>query len=259
MLARIGVILGTGALAGLFSGTSRWRLILWAGPVLALAVVFLTASRGAMFGLFPAAIIMAVLVLRNRGNRLAISIAVIGVIATALVLDQVMGHWLLARFALIGERIGDMIFAGVSKEGSVNQRLQMYAAGWQAFANAPLLGYGWSDFAPAAGSVMDMRYFGGPENRWFQFHNDFLNMAVAAGIPGVLCWVALHVAPIAGALATPRDEWFRLRLGAMIALSVMFLLFGLTDMGFGYDLPTTLYAFIATIILASWRSDSVTS
>jgi hypothetical protein len=43
------------------------------------------------------------------------------------------------------------------------------------------------------------------------------------------------------------------RLYCALVLSVSFFIFGLTDMTFGYDLPTTLHAFLTAIVLGAFR------
>ena len=71
---------------------------------------------------------------------------------------------------------------------------------------------------------------------------------------GIVCLVALLVGPIVGALTTPPDEHFSLRLFCCLLLSAWAAVSGLTDLTFGYDLPTTLYAFLAAIVLGGFRS-----
>ena len=61
--------------------------------------------------------------------------------------------------------------------------------------------------------------------------------------------------PRSRALATPRDGLFRARLYLCAMLGVSYFVFGLTDLTLGYDLPTTLYAFMTAIALATLRED----
>ena len=85
------------------------------------------------------------------------------------------------------------------------------------------------------------------------YHNDFFNAAVSAGIVGIVAWLATLLAPIVGVLVMPRDRISTLRLYSALLLSLSFLIFGLTDMTFGYDLPTTLHAFLTAIVLGAFR------
>jgi len=85
------------------------------------------------------------------------------------------------------------------------------------------------------------------------YHNDFFNSAVAAGIVGIVAWLATMLAPIVGVLAMPRDRFAGTRLYCALLLSLSFFIFGLTDMTFGYDLPTTLHAFLTAIVLGAFR------
>jgi hypothetical protein len=51
----------------------------------------------------------------------------------------------------------------------------------------------------------------------------------------------------------PRDRFANLRLYCALILSASLFIFGLTDMTLGYDLPTTLHAFLTAIVLGAFR------
>jgi len=85
------------------------------------------------------------------------------------------------------------------------------------------------------------------------YHNDFSNASVAAGVVGIIAWLATLIAPVVGVLAMPTDRFAPLRLYCALLLSLSFFIFGLTDMTFGYDLPTTLHAFLTAIVLGAFR------
>jgi O-antigen ligase len=125
---------------------------------------------------------------------------------------------------------------------STTERLAMWQAGWSALLRAPLIGHGWAHLSEAAlPYVLSM------------YHNDFFNAAVAAGVVGIVAWLATLLAPVVGVLAMPADRYSNLRLYGALLLSVGFFIFGLTDMTFGYDLPTTLHAVLTAILLGAFR------
>ncbi|CAN0596298.1 unnamed protein product, partial [Laminaria digitata] len=140
-----------------------------------------------------------------------------------------------------------------TSDGSTLDRFIRLGAAWELYLQAPWFGYGWANFAEAANPIIGGIVWGGADDRWFQFHNDLANFAVAAGMVGVVSWLALLAAPIVGALTTPRDSLFRARLYICVQLSISYFVFGLTDFTFGYDLPTTLYVFLTAIALGALR------
>ena len=124
----------------------------------------------------------------------------------------------------------------------VGQRLTMWHAGWHAFLQHPMIGWGWARLSEAAlPTVLSM------------YHNDFFNMAVAAGVVGIFSWLMVLAAPLIGVALMPKDRFSTLRLYCALILSVSFFIFGLTDLTFGYDLPTTLYAFMTAVVLGAFR------
>src|SRR5690606_3858330 len=93
------------------------------------------------------------------------------------------------------------------------------------------------------------------DDRFFQFHNDLVNFAVAGGVVGIICWLLLLAAPLLGTLTRARDSLARARLYCCLVLTLGYAVFGLTDMTIGYDLPTTLYCFLTVAILALFRRE----
>jgi O-antigen ligase len=140
---------------------------------LGLAAVLLTASREGFLAAVVAVIGSAILLLRDRPRR---------VVVAAFVFPPFLGAlWLivpgptLARLATIPEQL---------QTGDLNQRFNIWSAGWSAFARAPLLGTGAGTFVAAAHlSPIDTA------------HNTALSIAVSGG----LC--ALFLAALLFALA----------------------------------------------------------
>jgi len=153
-----------------------------------------------------------------------------------------------ARLLSTISSIGDVIGGDASADFATYERQAMLSAGWTAFLSAPWLGYGWANLGTAA-ALADPAGFGQLAGVVFMFHNDVLDFAVAGGVFGLAAYVLFLVAPIAGAFAAPRDSLRTVRFYGALVLSVSFLVFGLTDMTFGYDLTTTLYAFLTALLL----------
>lgn len=128
----------------------------------------------------------------------------------------------------------------------------MLWGGYQAFLNAPLFGYGWPDMVQAilpyipAGEAERMLTFR-------QLHNGLLSFAVGAGIPGIISFLILSVAPVIAVLRTPRDEMFVPRLYLAVTLCVAYAVFQLTIIMIGFEFHTVQFAFMTMVILGFVR------
>jgi len=162
--------------AGLLLTTeSRWppRLLAFGYLPLGLFAVLLTASRGgfvaALVSLGGCGLLLA------RGRRRALLAAVLALPALAAAVWLLIPREIFDRLATIPAQL-----AG----GDLNQRLNIWSAGWQAFRQAPLAGSGAGSFVSAAGlAPIDTA------------HNTALSLLVGGG----LC--ALFLASILLALA----------------------------------------------------------
>ena len=249
VIARLALVMGFVSLAGLFATTSPWRYVFHAGPLAGCLVTYLAGTRGAALAIPLLVLVAASMFLTDRRQRLqsVVLLAVVGVVA---LVPLVLGA---GRIASIAPVVGSVLSSGATGDGATSERLAMLSAAWQLFLASPIVGHGWANFAAVGYPILQATVWGGPTDPFFQFHNDLANFAVAAGIVGVICWVALLAAPVLGALMSPRDALFRVRLYCCVQLSVSYFVFGLTDFTLGYDLPTTLYAFLTAIVLGAFR------
>lgn len=246
MLARIALVLGFVATGGLFLTRSPYRFLLYLGPLAGLLTVYLTQTRGAALAVPVLAVVLIGFLAADRGSRR--QLVIIAALAAAALGVMIASD----RFGGILRLIGEVLQSGAAaSDSSSAQRLEMLHAAFGAFQLQPWLGYGWANLAAASAQIIDMAPYGGPTAGGFQFHNDLANFAVAAGLFGVAGWLALLLAPIAGAWVSRRDAPLRARLYCCLQLSAGYAVFGLTDMTLGYDLSTTLYAFLTALVLGT--------
>ncbi len=147
---------------------------------LGFVAVLLTASREGFLAAVVAFVGSAILLMRGRAKR---------VVAAAFVLPPFLAAlWLivpgatLARLATIPEQL---------QTGDLNQRFNIWSAGWNAFARAPLLGTGAGTFVAAAHlSPIDTA------------HNTALSIAVSGGLCALFLAVLLVVLAVGFALRT---------------------------------------------------------
>ena len=197
----IDLVFPLAALLALEEGKWPWRLLALGYFPIGLTAVVLTASRGgalvAVLALAGAALLFA-----SRRPRLLAA----GLI-TALLFGVALWH-----FSPPGtiDRLASVL--NQMNGGDLNQRRNIWEAGWRAFLDAPLTGHGAGTFVEAAGlSPIDTA------------HNTALSVAVEGGLIGLLLgasifasavWSALHARPPWRlALLTSALTWFALSMG----------------------------------------------
>jgi O-antigen ligase len=141
----------------------------WYGRVLAIgyfplgvAAVLLTASRGGFVAVLVAMIGCAIVLHRNHFRIVLLGFVALSIVAAAL--------WFLAPHETLGRlaTIADQL-----QSGDLNQRWNIWEAGWHAFVAAPFLGHGVGSFVSATGlASIDTA------------HNTALSILVEAGICG---------------------------------------------------------------------------
>src|SRR5262249_46457197 len=80
-------------------------------------------------------------------------------------------------------------------------------------------------------------------------HNDAIDFAVGAGLPGLLVYLAILLTPIAAAWGSPRDAAYELRLLGCGIISIAYFFDGLTDLMFGRDFHGMLYVCLVAVLL----------
>src|SRR5690606_5364010 len=151
-MSNTALILGFLALIGLFveGGRERWFLLL--GPVLGVAVVFLTSSRGPLLALallLPVATAFALLHLPRRLLPLALAgIAMVVVAGAVLLATQ-------DRLADVPALIGRVLSGEAGVDRTTHIRLVLYRAGLEAFAQSPWIGHGWEELMTAVRPFLD--------------------------------------------------------------------------------------------------------
>jgi O-antigen ligase len=160
----------------LFDAEPRWtgRLLSLGYLPLGLLAVLLTASRGGFVAAVAALTGCAVLLARGYMKRVIAGVLALPLIGVAFWL--IVPNDTFARLATISEQL---------QGGNLNDRVNIWVVGWQAFAQAPLFGYGAGTFASAAGLA--------PINT---AHNTALSILVNGGL------VAFFLAVVMVVLAT---------------------------------------------------------
>ena len=80
-------------------------------------------------------------------------------------------------------------FENIDKEGDLGKRVLMWADGFSAIAEKPLVGYGpgFTSHIRKSTERESIKNLGG------QFHNTYIHLAVGLGLPWLIAWVGVHV------------------------------------------------------------------
>ncbi len=166
----------------LVNSESRWpaRLLALGYLPLGLFAVLLTASRGGFLAAVVALIGCGVVLSRGHGKSALAWILALPAMAAAMWFA--VPRETLARLATIPQQL---------EGGDLNQRLNIWSAGWRAFVQAPLLGTGAGTFVSAAGlAPIDTA------------HNTALAIVVGGGLCALFLAVAIVVLAVRSAFQT---------------------------------------------------------
>jgi O-antigen ligase len=180
----------------LLSAEERWpgKLLALGYLPLGLIGVLLTASRGGLIAATVALAGCAFVLVRSRSR--AASAAALFLPLLLLVMWGVIPQGTIDRLATIPQQL-----AG----GDLNQRLNIWAAGWQAFVHAPFAGSGAGTFVSAAGlAPIDTA------------HNTALAIAVEGGVVALLLASGIVAAVVVSLLAVRGSA--RMALGTAFAV-----------------------------------------
>jgi len=188
--------LGFPLAALLLSSEHRWpgRLLALGYLPLGLIAVLLTASRGGFLAALVALAGCGFLLV--RGHAKVVVAGAFALPAIAAVLWFGVSREVFERLATIPEQL---------QGGDLNQRMNIWSAGWDAFVQSPLIGSGAGSFVAAAGL-----------NPADTAHNTALSILVSGGLCGFLLAVCIVIAVVMGAMQTRGN----LRLALVIVLVV---------------------------------------
>jgi len=180
----------------LFATEEQWlvRLLAIGYVPVGLMAVLLTASRGGFSAGLAALLGSAILLVSWRPR--AASAVFAGLTVTAGAIFLFIPGESLARLATIPQEVGG---------GDLNDRLNIWRAGWHAFAGAPWWGYGAGTYTTAAGLA--------PGDT---AHNTVMAVLVTGGVAGLTIFVATVVAAVWAVART--TGLLRIALGTALAV-----------------------------------------
>jgi O-antigen ligase len=239
--------LGFISLGGIFVRRDRLGWLYLFAPVLAIVATAMTGSRGPLLAMPVVAIAAAIFVWHDR-FRGSLRATLIGVAGLAVILVGGSAAVLQGRAGSLLSIFGEVAQGSAVVDESTRERLVLYRAGWQSFQQSPWIGHGWGNIIPS------VKPFIPDADQWMlsilpQLHNDVLNFAVASGVIGVVAYLFIVTAPIMGAVLGPRDSLRTFRLYGATVLTIIYVGGGLTDLMFGFEFHTYLFAMLTAILL----------
>jgi len=245
------MLLGFMTLAGWFAPGTRRRWPFLLGPLIGLAAVIASGTRGAILAAPVLLLVAFGFALMSAKDKRPVIYAAIGGAVLLGALGAV-ALWMGFGRTLEAFTASSSALSGGEVDSNITQRLQMWLGGWRAFLASPLVGYGWDDMVVAIYPYVDPAY----EPTMHQFrhlHSGVISFAASAGIVGVLSFVAISVVPIVAVLYTARDSQFLSRLYLAVTLCAGYAVFQLSFLLIGFDFPTVQYAFMTMAIVAFVR------
>jgi putative inorganic carbon (HCO3(-)) transporter len=189
-----------------------------------LAVLGLTQSRGAFVGLAVGFVAMLACLARRGWGR-GQGLAVAAVVAA--------GVWGVGRIGLA--RLGELLFGGANIEavGGINLagRVEIWSRAIYAIQDFPFTGMGLNTFRRVV-HVLYPLFLIGPDMDIAHAHNQFLQVALDLGLPGLVAYVALWIAAIVllvRAWRSTRDLWLRAVTLGLAGSFVAYFVYGLAD------------------------------
>ena len=239
--------LGFISLGGIFVRRDRLAWLYLLPPLLAIIATILTGSRGPLLAVPIVAVAATLFIWRARFHG-SVRAIVVGTAALILVFAGGIAAVLQGRAGSLLSIFGEVAQGSAVVDESTRERFVLYRAGWQSFQQSPWIGHGWGNIIPS------VKPFIPDADQWMlsilpQLHNDVLNFAVASGVVGVVAYLFIVTAPIVGALLSPPDSLRTFRLYGATVLTIVYVGGGLTDLMFGFEFHTYLFAMLTAILL----------
>lgn len=148
-------------------------------------LVFMTQSRGALLGLAIFGL-LALIGQRHRLRAIAFAAALGGVVLVA----APSGVW--TRLEGLMHARDSTNLSQVDKEGSAEQRFEIWQTAGRIIADHPVFGVGWGAYPNANAAYSPLRAAGGLARLGARdTHSTYLNLLAETGVPGFLLFLAL--------------------------------------------------------------------
>lgn len=236
------LFVGFFCLIGLVCSKGPYRYLYLSGPIICVATLLLSGTRGALVALAVMSLfgILAAAFSGFITRRVVMSsIVVVSLAAASAIPLGVMQTSGVQRF---------MPASGMIADKSLIERLEMFEGALRAFLDAPIVGHGPFDYVGAASSRAD-HPFAAPH-----LHNDMADFAASGGILGLAAYFLFLLAPMVETLRSALGANRRALIAFTATLTTGFFVMGLTNAMFGVLTLTVLYATFSAVIGTASRN-----
>lgn len=232
----------------------RPSLIYCLAPIAGLSAALMTGTRSGLVVLATLVLVTLVFTaIRFRSNRRVMLTGTLALLAgsiSVLAFFAVNNDFVFQRMAAAWE----VVMGDPTADTSSAYRIEQYVSGLAAFMDAPWFGHGWRNQIEAALPFMsEFAQEGYRRQRWAYVHNELLSFMVGAGMAGFFAFWLIMLAPIVGAIRSPRDPLFMARAYGAAILVAGLAAAGLTEVLFMSELPKAFYCFLAAAIIAGCK------
>lgn len=232
------------------SRSLKIKCVAWISTLLLFIALAMTGTRGV--ALPVTLILFAVTTYLLCKHAKSKKFAVAGILATIIISIAIGGHIFEGR---INATMAEMALIKSGDEtGSIGLRLQFWKAAVVMATLEPLTGLG-EDHKSAFQTLAHQGLVNQAAEDYapYHYHNQFLDILVKQGVPGLLALLALLAAPVLIALKHFRSN--KLVLGSVCGIAFMYTVASLTDVPFNH--PTTINLYILSMIaLLSLKPES---
>ncbi|MBI5134434.1 MAG: O-antigen ligase family protein [Candidatus Taylorbacteria bacterium] len=174
---------------------ARWKKVVYpAIAILHLAILYYTATRGAILGLIGGALLSALLIALFDRKEKKIRIAAASVVGAVVLL--VIGFIAIRDTSFVAKSPVLQRFASISLADTKTQaRAYIWPMAVEGFKERPILGWGQENFNYIFNERYDPAMYA--HEQWFDHtHNIVLDWLVAGGILGLLAYLSLYVSAV---------------------------------------------------------------
>ncbi len=198
-----------------------WSLLAFAGVLGITGVLVLTQSRGGLIGLGVASVLLVA-----RTGRLGKRLAVVAMVAVVVALG-VIGPGRIGE-ALVGKNVGTTPVSGLE---TLNGRVELWSRALYAIQDFPFTGMGMGTFGYVV-PVLYPLFTVSPDVVILHAHDEFLQVAVDLGLPGLVSFLAIYLLigwTLLAVLRRDTDPFYHLMAFAILAGLISHVAWGMTD------------------------------
>ncbi len=181
-------------------GSRTAEILYGASALFSAFIVYTTASRGAVLGLFAGVLVAALLIaLFERENR-RLRMFAVGVIAALVIIAGLLATVRNTAFVKESHVLGRI--ASISLEAG-KSRFLVWNMAWQGFKERPVFGWGQESFNFVFNKYYDPGMY--DQESWFdRVHSVYLDWLIAGGLLGLLAYLALYATALLALFRSPR-------------------------------------------------------